>query len=34
MGVRSIVCMPDGAPIMKVESTRKLGAEVRLVKGS
>lgn len=34
MGVRSIVCMPDGAPIMKVESTRRLGAEVRLVKGS
>ncbi len=33
MGVRSIVCMPDGAPIMKVESTRRLGAEVRLVKG-
>ena len=23
MGVRSIVCMPDGAPIMKVESTRR-----------
>lgn len=34
MGVRSIVCMPDGAPIMKVESTRRLGAEVCLVKGS
>ena len=34
MGVKSIVCMPDGAPIMKVENTRRLGAEVRLVKGS
>ncbi|OFK23887.1 threonine ammonia-lyase [Olsenella sp. HMSC062G07] len=34
LGVRSIVCMPDGAPIMKVENTRRLGAEVRLVKGS
>ncbi|MGI6755366.1 MAG: threonine ammonia-lyase [Atopobiaceae bacterium] len=34
MGVKSIVCMPDGAPIMKVENTRNLGAEVRLVTGS
>ena len=34
MGVKSIVCMPDGAPIMKVESTRRLGAEVRLVPGT
>ncbi len=34
MGVKSTVCMPDGAPIMKVENTRRLGAEVRLVKGS
>ena len=31
MGIRSIVCMPDGAPIMKVENTKNLGAEVCLV---
>ncbi len=34
MGIKSIVCMPDGAPISKVESTKSLGAEVRLVKGA
>ena len=34
MGIRSIVCMPDGAPISKVESTKALGAEVELVPGS
>lgn len=34
MGVKSIVCMPDGAPIMKVVNTRRLGAEVRLVPGT
>ena len=34
MGIKSIVCMPDGAPIMKVESTKKLGARVELVKGA
>ena len=34
MGVRSIVCMPDGAPISKVEATKRLGAEVRLVEGA
>ena len=33
-GAKSIVFMPDGAPIMKVENTRRLGAEVRLVKGT
>lgn len=33
LGVKSVVCMPDGAPLMKVENTRRLGAEVRLVKG-
>jgi len=33
-GVHAIVCMPDGAPIMKVENTRRLGAEVRLVPGT
>lgn len=34
LGVHSVVCMPDAAPIMKVENTRRLGAEVRLVKGT
>lgn len=34
MGIRSIVCMPDGAPIMKVENTKNLGAEVCLVAGT
>ena len=33
-GIRSIVCMPDGAPIMKVENTKNLGAEVCLVPGT
>ncbi len=34
MGIKSIVCMPDGAPISKIEATKALGAEVRLVKGA
>ena len=34
MGIKSIVCMPDGAPIMKVENTKNLGAEVCLVPGT
>lgn len=29
-----LICMPDGAPISKVEATKQLGAEVRLVKGA
>ena len=33
MGSRSVVCMPDGAPISKVEATKGYGAEVVLVKG-
>lgn len=33
-GAKSKIFMPDGAPIMKVENTRRLGAEVCLVKGS
>ena len=33
MGIRSVVCMPDGAPISKVEATKGFGAEVVLVKG-
>lgn len=34
MGIKSVICMPDGAPIMKVENTKKLGAQVELVKGA
>lgn len=34
MGIRSTVCMPGGAPISKVEATRALGAEVKLVPGT
>lgn len=33
-GAKSIICMPDGAPISKVEATKALGAEVCLVKGT
>lgn len=32
-GIKSIICMPDGAPISKVEATKSYGAEVRLVPG-
>ena len=34
MGIKSVICMPDGAPIMKVENTKRLGAQVELVKGT
>ncbi len=34
MGIRSTICMPDGAPISKVEATKSYGAEVCLVKGA
>ena len=34
MGIKSVVCMPDGAPISKVEATKRLGAEVCLVPGA
>ena len=33
MGIKSIVCMPKSAPQIKVESTKKFGAEVVLVDG-
>ncbi len=33
-GIKSVVCMPDGAPISKVEATKSLGADVCLVKGT
>ena len=32
-GIKSVVCMPDNAPIMKVEATKAYGAEVVLVPG-
>lgn len=32
-GIKAIICLPEGAPISKVEATRKLGAEVCLVPG-
>lgn len=33
-GIRSVICMPDSAPISKVEATKRLGAEVVLTKGT
>ena len=33
-GAKAVICMPDGAPISKVEATKALGAEVKLVKGT
>ena len=32
-GIKSIICLPDGAPISKVEATKRYGAEVCMVKG-
>lgn len=32
-GIKSVVCMPDGAPISKVEATKGYGADVVLVPG-
>lgn len=32
-GIRSIICLPDTAPISKVEATKGFGAEVCLVEG-
>lgn len=32
-GIKAKICMPDGAPISKIEATKQLGAEVCLVKG-
>ena len=34
MGIKSVICMPSGAPIMKVENTKRLGAQVELVPGA
>lgn len=32
-GIKSLICLPDGAPISKVEATRSYGAEICLVHG-
>lgn len=32
-GIKSLICLPEGAPISKVEATKKYGAEVCMVKG-
>lgn len=32
-GIKSLICIPDGAPISKVEATKSYGAQVCLVKG-
>lgn len=32
-GIKSLICLPDGAPISKVEATKRYGAEVVMVEG-
>ncbi|MDI9491810.1 MAG: threonine ammonia-lyase [Bacillota bacterium] len=32
-GIRSVICLPDGAPISKIEATKHYGAQVELVSG-
>ncbi len=32
-GIKAVICLPDGAPISKVEATKSYGADVRLVEG-
>lgn len=32
-GIKAVICLPDGAPISKVEATKRYGAEVCLVPG-
>ena len=32
-GIKAVICLPDGAPISKVEATRSYGAQIVLVKG-
>lgn len=32
-GIKSLICLPDGAPISKVEATKRYGAEVNMVPG-
>ena len=33
MGIKSLICLPEAAPMSKVEATRRLGAEICLVPG-
>lgn len=32
-GIKAVICLPDGAPISKIQATRSYGAEVCLVEG-
>ncbi len=32
-GIKALICLPDGAPISKVEATKSYGAEICLVEG-
>lgn len=32
-GIKSLICLPDGAPISKVEATKSFGAQVNMVPG-
>lgn len=32
-GIKSLICLPDGAPISKVEATKSYGADICLVEG-
>ena len=32
-GIKALICLPEGAPISKVEATRRLGADICLVPG-
>lgn len=32
-GIKSVICLPDAAPISKIEATKSYGAEICLVKG-
>ncbi len=33
-GIRALICIPDSAPLSKIEATRRYGVEVELVPGS
>ena len=33
-GIKSLICLPEGAPISKVEATKHYGAEVLFGSGS
>ena len=32
-GIKAVICLPDGAPISKIEATKSYGAEICLVEG-